>query len=137
MEPRSGIISYKKPTHPSIHPPTRHLSLECFDLSIYWPDLDQTLNKGSWQYILQITTVTTTFVLGTFVHISNISSVTSTYILECGTPSSACFHFFSKLKVFLLAGPLRHTGNERQLEQISECGFSCGPVQECSIVAVL
>ena len=51
MEPRSGIISYKKP---SIHPPTRHLSLECFDLSIYWPDLDQTLNKGSWQYILQI-----------------------------------------------------------------------------------
>ena len=40
--------------HPPIHPPTRHLSLECFDLSIYWPDLDQTLNKGSWQYILQI-----------------------------------------------------------------------------------
>ena len=46
------------------------------------------------------------------------------------------FHFFPKLKVFLFAGPLRHTGNERQLEQISECGFSCGPVQEGSIVVV-
>ena len=47
-------------------------------LSCYWPDLDQTLNKGSWEHIQQITTVTTTFVqatfvLGTFVHISNIS----------------------------------------------------------------
>ena len=50
-------------------------------LSCYWPDLDQTLNKGSWEHIQQITTVTTTFVqatfvLGTFVHISNISAVT-------------------------------------------------------------
>ena len=39
-------------------------------LSCYWPHLDQTLNKGSWEHMQQITTVTTT---GTFVHISNIS----------------------------------------------------------------
>ena len=44
----------------------------------YWPNLDQTLNKGSWEHKQQITTVTTTFVqatfvLGTFVQISNIS----------------------------------------------------------------
>ena len=50
-------------------------------LSCYWPDLDQTLNKGFWEQIQQITTVPTTFVqatfvLGTFVHISNISAVT-------------------------------------------------------------
>ena len=31
-------------------------------LSCYWPNLDQILNKGSWEYIQQITTVTTTFV---------------------------------------------------------------------------
>ena len=47
-------------------------------LSCYWPDLDQTLNKGSLEHIQLITTVTTTFVqatfvLGTFVHINNIS----------------------------------------------------------------
>ena len=47
-------------------------------LSCYWPDLDQILNKGSWEHIQQITTVTTTFVqatfvLGIFVHISNIN----------------------------------------------------------------
>ena len=47
-------------------------------ISQHWPDLDQTLNKGSWEHLQQITTVTTTFVqativLGTFVHISNIS----------------------------------------------------------------
>ena len=46
-------------------------------LSCYWPDLDQTLNKGSWENIQQIKSVTktfvqVTFVLGTFVHISNI-----------------------------------------------------------------
>ena len=50
-------------------------------LSCYWPDLDQTLNKGSWEHIQQIRTVTATFVratfvLGTFVQISNISAVT-------------------------------------------------------------
>merc|ERR1711954_332272 len=50
-------------------------------LSCYWADLDQTLNKGSWEQIQQITTITTTcvqatFVLGTFVQISNISEVT-------------------------------------------------------------
>ena len=43
-------------------------------VSCYWPDLDQTLNKGSWEHIQQITTVTTTLVQGTFVHISNISA---------------------------------------------------------------
>merc|ERR1711875_135502 len=48
-------------------------------LSCYCPDFDQTLNKGSWEHLQQITTVTTTivqatFVLGTFVHISNISA---------------------------------------------------------------
>ena len=47
-------------------------------LSCWWPDLDQTLKKGSWEHIQQIKTGTTifvqaTFVLGTFVHISNIS----------------------------------------------------------------
>merc|ERR1711954_206802 len=45
-------------------------------LSCYWPDLDQTLNKGSWENIQHITTVTVTFVQATFVHISNISAVT-------------------------------------------------------------
>ena len=50
-------------------------------LSRYWPDLDQTLNNGSWKHIQQITTVTTTFVqatfvVGTFVHISNYSADT-------------------------------------------------------------
>ena len=48
------------------------------NLSCYWLDLDQNLNKGSWEHKQQIITVTTisvhaTFVLGTFVHISNIS----------------------------------------------------------------
>ena len=50
-------------------------------LSCYWHDLDQTLDKGSWEHIQQITTFTTTFVkakfvLETFDHISNISAVT-------------------------------------------------------------
>ena len=50
-------------------------------LSCYWPNLDQTLNNGSWEHNQQITTVTTTFVQATFVletfdHISNISAVT-------------------------------------------------------------
>ena len=31
-------------------------------LSCYWPDLDQTLNKGSWVHIQQITTVSLCFV---------------------------------------------------------------------------
>ena len=48
-------------------------------LSCYWPNFDQTLSKGSWEHIGQITTVNTTFVqatfvLGTFIHISNISA---------------------------------------------------------------
>ena len=42
-------------------------------LSCYWPDLDQALNKGSWEHIKQITTVTKTSVQATFVHTSNIS----------------------------------------------------------------
>ena len=50
-------------------------------LSCYWPDLNQTLNKGFWENIQQITAITSTFakatfVLGTFIHISNISAVT-------------------------------------------------------------
>ena len=56
-------------------------------LSCYWPDFDQTLNKGSWEHIQQITTVTTTFVqatfvLGTFVHIRNISAVTDPILMK-------------------------------------------------------
>ena len=66
--------------HHHHHPPPHKLLGEQY-LSCYWPDLDQTLNKGSWKHIQQITTVTTTFVqatfvLGAFVHISNISAVT-------------------------------------------------------------
>merc|ERR1711942_285933 len=34
------------------------------------------MGARSWEHIQQITTVTETFVLGTFVHISNISAVT-------------------------------------------------------------
>ena len=72
------------PTTTHHHPPpttTTTQTLRQQYLSCYWPDLDQTLNKGSWEHIQQITTVTTTFVqatfvLGTFVHISNISAVT-------------------------------------------------------------
>ena len=45
-------------------------------LSCYLPDFDETLNVASLEHIQQITTVTTTFVMGTFVHISNISAVT-------------------------------------------------------------
>ena len=56
-------------------------------LDCYWPDFDQTLNKGSLEQIQQITTVTTTFVqatffLGTFVHISNISAVTGPILIK-------------------------------------------------------
>ena len=62
-------------------PPTTTQTFRQQYLSSYWPDSDQTLNKGSWEHIQQITTLTTTFVqatfvLGTFVHISNISAVT-------------------------------------------------------------
>ena len=76
------------PTHPThrLHnlftrPPYQQLMFRQQYLSCYWPNLDQTLNKGSWEHIQQITTVTTTFVqaafvLGTFFLISNISAVT-------------------------------------------------------------
>ena len=55
-------------------------------LGCYWPDLDPTLHKTSWEHIQQITTVTTTFVQTTivlwiFVHISNVSAVTGPIIL--------------------------------------------------------
>ena len=43
------------------HPPTTQTLRQQY-LSCYWPDLDQTLNKGSLEHIQQITTVTTTFV---------------------------------------------------------------------------
>ena len=69
--------------HTTHHPPTTTTTqtLRQQYLSCDWPDLDQTLNKESWEHIQQISTVTTTFVqatfvLGTFVHINNISAVT-------------------------------------------------------------
>ena len=63
--------------HTTCHPPpTTTQTLRQQYLSCYWPDLDQTLNKGSWKHIQQITTVTTTVVQATFAHISNISAVT-------------------------------------------------------------
>ena len=42
--------------HTTNHPPTPTTTqtLRQQYLSCYWPDLDQTLNKGFWQYILQI-----------------------------------------------------------------------------------
>ena len=69
------------PTQPPTHPPYQQLMFRQQYLSCYWPDLDQTLYKGSWEHIQQITTVTTTFVqatfvLGTFVHFRNISATT-------------------------------------------------------------
>ena len=59
-------------------------------LSCYWHDLDQILNKGSWEHVQQITNVTTTFdnatfVLGTFVHISNIFAVTDKILEQIPT----------------------------------------------------
>ena len=57
-------------------PPTTTQTLRQQYLSCNWPDLDQTLNKGSWEHMQQIKTVTRKFVLGTFVHIRNISTVT-------------------------------------------------------------
>ena len=64
-------------THHNHHHPPNTQTLRQQYLSCYWPDSDQTLNKGSWEHIQQITTVTTTFVqatsvLGTFVHIINV-----------------------------------------------------------------
>ena len=41
MEPRIGIISCKNPTYQ----PTRHLSLEVLDLSIYLIDLQLVYNE--------------------------------------------------------------------------------------------
>merc|ERR1711942_291781 len=46
-------------------------------LSCYWPDFDQTLNKGSWEHIQQITTVATTFD-----QVSNISAVTGPILIK-------------------------------------------------------
>ena len=50
-------------------------------LSCYWPNFDQTLKVGAWDYIELISTVTVTFVeatfvLATFVYIRNKSAVT-------------------------------------------------------------
>ena len=74
-------LNTKKSLHTTHHPPPTTQTLRQQYLSCYWPDLDETLNIGSWKHIQQITTVTTTFVqatfvLGTFVHISNISAFT-------------------------------------------------------------
>ena len=51
-------------------------------LSCYWPNFNQTLNKGSWDHLQQIPTMTMTFVKATFVmatsvHIRNVSAVTA------------------------------------------------------------
>ena len=78
LNTKIGLHTHHQPT--THHPPTIQTLRQQY-LSCYWPDWDQTLNKGSWELIQQITTVTTTFVqatfvLGTFVHISNISAVT-------------------------------------------------------------
>ena len=48
-------------------PPTTTQTFRQQYLSCHLPDLDQTLNKGSWEHIQQIATVTTTFVQATFV----------------------------------------------------------------------
>ena len=64
------------------HPLPTKQTLRQQYLSCYWPDLNQTLNKGSWEYIQQITTATTTFVQATFVYISNISAVTGPILIK-------------------------------------------------------
>ena len=47
------------------HPPTTTTQTHRQQYpSCYWPDLDQTLNKGSLEHLQQNTTVTTTFVQG-------------------------------------------------------------------------
>ena len=56
-------------------------------LNYYWPDFDETLNVGSWEYLQQIPTVTMTFVKATFVqvtfvHIRNISIVTDQILIK-------------------------------------------------------
>ena len=52
-------------TTTSHHPPTTTTQTHRQQYpSCYWPDLDQTLNKGSLEHLQQNTTVTTTFVQG-------------------------------------------------------------------------
>ena len=62
--------------------------------------MDQTLNKGSWEHIQQITTVTTTFVKATFVHISNISiSKLNTFDFSLVNTSIPIFSFLGGIEV--------------------------------------
>ena len=42
-------------------------------LRYYWPDLDETLNVGSWEHLEQISTVTVTFVQATYMSRENLS----------------------------------------------------------------
>ena len=58
-------------------------------LSCYWPDFDESLKIGSWDYLELISTVTVTFVqatfvIATFVHIKNISAVTDLILTKLG-----------------------------------------------------
>ena len=85
---QDGAMEWHYSYHiPPTHPPYQQLMFRQQYLSCYWPDLDQTLNKGSWEHIQQIRTVTSTFVqatfvLGTLVHISNISAVTDPILMK-------------------------------------------------------
>ena len=56
-------------------------------LSCYWPDIDETLQVGSWKHLEQIPTIKLTFVKATFVlvisiRIRNISAVTDLILMK-------------------------------------------------------
>ena len=76
LNTKIGLHTTTTTTTTNHPPPPTTQTLRQQYLRCYWPDLDQTSNKGSWEHIQQITTVTTTFVKATYVHISNISAVT-------------------------------------------------------------
>ena len=65
-------------THQTTHP----MQTQCQQyLSCYGTHFDETLKVDSWEHLIQMPTVTVTFiqtiyVLATFVHISDISAVT-------------------------------------------------------------
>ena len=55
---QDGAMDWHYSDHiPPTHPPYQQLMFRQQYLSCYWPDLDQTLNKGSWEHIQQKTTV--------------------------------------------------------------------------------
>ena len=78
-------------------PPLTTQTLRQLYFRCYWPDFNQTLNKGSWEHIQQIKTVTTTFVIAklvleTIVHITNISFQAEHFRLQsCYTFKSLCW----------------------------------------------